>query len=81
MKTITPLLQMPERQRVVDLVLDARTLPEIEYASQELRQWLCLHPEDAGIREGFESLSLMRDIAQEQEVERLLAPRRETQAV
>ena len=80
MRTTLPLLQRPERQYIIDLVLDARTLPEIENAWQELRQWLRLHPEDVGIQEGFESLSLMRDIAQEQQAERLAVLPRETQA-
>ena len=60
----------PERERVLDQVLDARTLPEIADATQKLRDWLHRNPEDTGIREAFEGLSLMRDIAKEQEAER-----------
>ena len=60
----------PERERVLDQALDARTLPQIATAFREMREWVRLHPEDVGIREVFEGLSLMRDIAEEQEAER-----------
>jgi hypothetical protein len=60
----------PERERILDQALDARTLPEIATATQELRGWVRQNPADVGIREAFEGLSLMRDIAEEQEVER-----------
>jgi hypothetical protein len=62
----------PGRQRVLNLALDARTLPEIEAATQELRTWLREHPEDVGMPEAFEGLSLLRDIAEEQEAERVI---------
>jgi hypothetical protein len=71
MKPDTDFLNLPERQRIIELVLDARTLAEIEAATEELHAWLQLHPEDVGIQEGFESLSLMRDIAEEQNAERI----------
>jgi hypothetical protein len=73
MKPDTDVLHLPERQHILDLVLDARTLVEIDTATQKLREWLRLHPEDVGMREGFEGLSLMRDIAAEQEDERTCA--------
>ncbi len=60
----------PERERILDQALDARTLPEIATATQELREWVRQNPADVGIREAFEGLSLMRDIAEEQEAER-----------
>ena len=60
----------PERERILDQALDARTLPEITTATRELREWVRQNPEDVGIREAFEGLSLMRDIAEEQEAER-----------
>jgi hypothetical protein len=69
MKPDTNVLHLPERQRILDLVLDARTLAEIDMATQQLRIWLRLHPEDTGMHEGFEGLSLMRDIAEEQAAE------------
>lgn len=65
----------PERERILDRALDARTLPEIAIATHELREWVRQNPEDFGIREALEGLSLMRDIAEEQEAERLHANR------
>ncbi len=65
----------PERERVLDQVLDARSMTEIKAAEQELRSWLKRNPEDTGIREAFEGLSLMRDIAEEQEAERASSER------
>ena len=60
----------PERERILDQALDARTLPEIATATRELREWVRQNPDDIGIREVFEGLSLMQDIAEEQEAER-----------
>ena len=59
-----------ERQRILDQALDARTLPEIATATQELWDWARQNPTDVGIREAFEGLSMMQDIAEEQEAER-----------
>ena len=59
-----------QRQCILNQALDARTLPEIAVATQELREWVRQHPDDIGITEAFEGLSLMRDIAEEQEAER-----------
>lgn len=70
----------PERERILDQALDARTLPEIAVATGELREWVHQNPDDVGIREAFEGLSLMQDIAEEQEAERAHSPR-ETVAV
>ena len=67
----------PERERILDQVLDARTLPEIAVATRELREWVQQNPDDIGIQEAFEGLSLMQDIAEEQEAERAHS-RRET---
>lgn len=61
----------PERKRILDQALDARTLPEIAFATRELQEWVRQNPEDIGIREAFEGLSLMQDIAEEQEAERV----------
>ena len=60
------------RQYVLNQVLYARTLTEITVSEHFLREWLQQNPNDTGMREAFEGLSLMRDIAEEQEVERLL---------
>ena len=59
----------PERERILDQALDARTLPENAVATRELRGWIQQNPDDIGIREAFEGLSLMHDIAEEQEAE------------
>ena len=60
----------PERQCVLNQVLDARSLEEIDAARQSLRDWLLRHPEDTGMREAFGGLSLLEDIAREQKAER-----------
>lgn len=59
----------PERERILDQALDARTLPEIAKATQNVREWVRQNPDDVGITEVFEGLSLMRDIAEDQEAE------------
>ena len=64
------LMDNPEREHVLKQVLDARTLPEIDAAVQTLHAWVRRNPDDVGIVEAFEGLSLMRDIAEEQEAER-----------
>ncbi len=59
--------QDPERQRILHQALDATTLTEIEIATRELQQWVETHPDDLGIVDAFEQLSLMEDIACEKE--------------
>ena len=76
MKQKPMFLHLPERECLLNQVLDARTLAEIDAATHALREWLRRYPEDTGIREGFEGLSLMRDIAEEQEAEREQEARR-----
>ena len=44
------------RDRVTRQVLSARTLSEIEAAKQVLRDWLKAHPDESGMRDGFEQL-------------------------
>jgi hypothetical protein len=65
------LVDNPERKRILKQVLDARSLPEIDAATETLRVWVRRNPEDAGIVEAFEGLSLMRDIAEEQAAEEI----------
>ena len=60
----------PERKRILNQVLDARTIPEIDAATEILRAWVRRNPDDVGIVEAFGGLSLLRDIAEEQEAER-----------
>lgn len=52
------------REELITLVLGARSLPQIEWAERELRQWLLDHPQEQGMRDGFEQLSHMRDFAE-----------------
>ena len=54
------------RERVTKKVLSARSLPDIRKAQKMLRDWIKAHPEDEGMRDGFEQLSLMQDIAEEE---------------
>lgn len=58
------------RERVLDLVLGAITLEEIAVGRQALHEWMKAHPEEEGMRHGFEQLSLMEDAAHEQEAQR-----------
>ncbi len=58
------------RECVLDVVLGAITLDEITHARQVLHAWMKAHPEEEGMRHGFEQLSLMEDAANMQEAER-----------
>lgn len=58
------------RELVTKKVLSARTLPDVREAQQILRDWIKAHPEDEGMRDGFEQLSLMQDIAEEEQARR-----------
>ena len=57
------------RERLLDLVLGAVALDEIAAAQQALRDWIEAYPEEEGLRDGFEQLSLMEDAAHEQEAQ------------
>ncbi len=57
------------RERVTKIVLSARTLPEIEAAKQVLREWMKAHPEEQGMRAGFEQLYTIQEIIEEEEAE------------
>ena len=52
----------PVRQRLIHQVLGARTLPTIAEASRALKQWMQDHPDDQGMRDGFEALAMMQEI-------------------
>ncbi len=58
------------RERVTKIVLSARTLPEIEAAKQVLREWMKAHPEEQGMRAGFEQLYTIQEIIEGEEAER-----------
>jgi hypothetical protein len=57
------------REAVTKMVLSARRLPDIMEAQQALWDWIRVHPEDEGMRDGFEQLSLMQDIAEEEQLQ------------
>ncbi len=60
------------RERLTWQVLGATTLPEITAAKQALREWIKAHPEEEGMRDAFEQLYLLEEIAKEQEAEQFL---------
>jgi len=45
-------------------------LPEIEAAKQVLREWMKAHPEEQGMRAGFEQLYTIQEIIENEEAER-----------
>lgn len=53
-----------EREALVTQVLSARTLPQITAAEQALTRWLQQHPEETGLEDGFEQLSMLKDCAE-----------------
>lgn len=53
------------REALTWQVLGARKLEDVLAAKQALREWIAAHPEDEGMRDGFEQLSHMEDIARE----------------
>jgi len=55
-----------QRQVLIERVLDATTLLEIHGARQALRDWIAVHPDEQGMSDAFEQLSLLEDIAREQ---------------
>ncbi len=50
------------RERVSEHVLRADTLPEIEAAKRVLREWMKAHPDEQGMRAGFEQLYTIQEI-------------------
>ena len=50
-------------------VLSADTLPEIGAAKQVLREWMKAHPEEQGMRWGFEQLYTIQEIIEAEEAE------------
>lgn len=55
------------RERLSEQVLSANTLLEIEAAKIALRQWMQLHPEEQGMRNGFEQLYTIQEIIEAEE--------------
>jgi len=60
-----PVDDVAAREVVTKMVLKARGLLEVQGAPRILRDWIKAHPEDEGMRDGFEQLSLMLDTAEE----------------
>ena len=58
-----------DRERVTEQVLRADTLPEIEAAKLVLREWMKAHPEEQGMRAGFEQLYTIHEIIENEEAE------------
>ncbi len=59
----------PERKRVLYQALSARTRLEIDAATHALRLWVAEHPDDLGIVDAFEQLSLLEEIVSQQGAE------------
>ena len=55
-----------DRERLTNQVLDATTLEEIHSARHLLRDWILKYPEEEGMSDTFEQLSLLEDIALEE---------------
>jgi hypothetical protein len=51
------------RQILMEQILDATTISEVHAARQALRDWISAHPEDEGMSDTFEQLSLLEDAA------------------
>ncbi len=62
----------PERNRIMNQALRARTFSEIASANREMDQWVADHPEDLGIRDAYEVLDNMQEIAEYQKQEELM---------
>ncbi len=58
------------RDRVTRQVLSADTLPEIETAKRVLRDWLRAHPDEQGMRDGFEQLYTIQEIIEDDNARR-----------
>jgi len=58
------------RQLLTEQVLDATSLTEVRAARDALRAWIATHPEEREwMRDGFEQLAQMEEIAQAQLVD------------
>jgi hypothetical protein len=64
------------RECLMDQVLSATTREEIATARQALREWIAQYPEEEGMSDGFEQLSLLQDIIEMQEAQALQGTKR-----
>jgi hypothetical protein len=62
------------RRQLTRQVLGAKTLAEIAVARQTLRDWIGAHPEEHGMRWGFEQLAQMQEIAEMEEATSAVQP-------
>lgn len=60
-----------ERSRIMNQALRATTFAEIAMATREMDQWVSDHPDDLGIRDAYEVLENMQEIAEFQQREEL----------
>ena len=58
------------RELVINQCLSADTLPEIEAATGVLREWMKAHPEEQGMRAGFEQMSKIQEIIEDENARR-----------
>lgn len=66
--------QEQRRERLISMILSAKTLAEITQTRQVLQDWLAAHPDDLGITDGFDHLAMSRSLAESREaVERQAA--------
>lgn len=63
-------VNIPERTRVINQALCATTFAEIAAANHEMDQWVSAHPDDLGIRDAYEVLDNMQEIAEFQQAEK-----------
>jgi hypothetical protein len=62
------------RDQLTRQVLGARTLADIAAARQSLRDWLAAHPEEQGMRWGFEQLAQMQEAAEAEQADPATPP-------
>lgn len=67
MHTVSEITLDQAREQLLDQVFAAHTLEAVAYARLSLRQWLHEHPEEQGMRDGFEALSHQEDYLEAQE--------------
>lgn len=59
----------PERDRIMNQALRARTFAEIAAANREMGRWVSDHPDDLGIQDAYEVLDNMQEIAEFQQAQ------------
>ena len=68
------------RERLLEQVLNADTLSEIEDAKKVLREWMRAHPDEQGMRDGFEQLYTIQEIIEAEEASSPNSPLNSAQA-